>query len=92
MTISEAIKKGIKYLRQPQWIKKDDHLELPIVAPGKCGLVATLHSPAFIEISKIPGNEDMAELIKQNVLIIHLDPDGDNNYEPYFGETITTNP
>ncbi len=87
MTISEAIKEGIKHLRQPQWTNKDDHLELPIVAPGQCGLVATLHSPAFIEISEIPGNEDMAELISQNVLIVALDPDGDNRYESYNKET-----
>ena len=85
MTIHEAIKRGIKYIRKPQWANKNDYLELPLAIPGQCGLVATLHSPAFIEISKIPGNEDMAELIKQDILVIQLNPIGDDEYEPYRG-------
>ena len=44
MTIKEALAKGIKKVRLPQWNNKA-YLELPVLGGGKYGLWAELHDP-----------------------------------------------
>ena len=45
ISVNEAVARGIRRIRMPQWANPEDHFELPLYPGGKVGVVIKLWSP-----------------------------------------------